>query len=158
MAMTVTCECGREVDVDFTSENIKLQKKLTNGLIGEQKCPNPDCDKKIFVNATFATRCINADAFINSKVDWYEVKSGTVVYVDKCPYTIALKSIRKIRTPDNVEMSMHLLYLRSRNGYYNVVGEVLKSGAIALVCGREEPFTPSGYESWTEEKLREMTT
>ena len=158
MPMTVTCECGREVDVDFTTENIKLQKKLTNGLIGEQKCPNPDCDKKIFVNATFATRCFDAYAFINSKVDWNEVKSGAVVYVDKCPYTIALKSIRKIKTPENLEISMHLLYLRSRSGEYNVVGEVLKSGAIALVYGREEPLTPAGYESWSEEKLREMTT
>lgn len=158
MPMTVTCECGTEVDVDFTTENIKLQKRLTNGLIGEQKCPNPDCDKKVFVNATFATRCINADAFINSKVDWEKVRTGTVVYVDRCAYTIALKTIRKIRTISNVEMSIYLLYLRSRSGKNNVLGEVLKSGSIALVYEKEEPLTPSGYQSWTEDELRKIMT
>ncbi|MCK5014422.1 MAG: hypothetical protein KAS66_11440 [Candidatus Omnitrophica bacterium] len=156
MAMTVECECGTKTEVDFTENNITLRRKRNKILLAEQKCSNPICDKTLFVSGDIVLHCVDTNKFINTKVNWKKVKVGTVVFVDKCAYEIALKSVRKVRTINDIVMKMNILYLRSRSGHYNVVGEVLSSGSIVLIYGSEEPLTPTGYESWHEEKLQRM--
>lgn len=156
MAMTLKCECGTKTEVDFTENNITLRRKRDKVLLAEQKCSNPKCDKTLFVDGDITLHCIDTDKFINSKVKWKSVKVGTIVYVDKCAYEIALKSVRKVRTANDILITMHILYLRSGSSRDNVVDEVLGSGAIALIYGAENPVTPAGHETWNEGKLQKM--
>lgn len=154
MPFDVKCECGKKVNVYFTEDNISLSNKSHEILLGKGKCSNPLCNKTIFVSANITINYVDTEKYINSKVNWEGVKVGSTVYVDKCLYKIALKSIRTIRTEDNLEVPLSILYLRSSDSHYNVVGEVVNDGSIVLMYGKEEPLTPAGYESWNEEKLK----
>ena len=153
MTIIVECKCGRKVDIDFDKTFINMPHSGYDILIGEKKCPNPDCDRMILVNANITVVHTEGEDYINSIVKWGEVKIGDIVYVDKYPYEVALKAIRRVITEGSPEVLMYVLYLRSKTGDYNVIGEVVKDGSIFLMYGKESSVTPSGYETWTEEEL-----
>ena len=155
MTIIAECECGRKVEIDFDKTFINMPHSGYDILIGEQKCSNPDCDRTILVNANITVVHTEGKDYTNSKVNWGETKIGDVVYVDKCPYEVALKAIRRMTTGNFPEVLTlaYVLYLRSKTGDYKVVGEVVKNGSILLMYGKESSLTPAGYEAWTEEEL-----
>lgn len=152
MTIMVECKCGRKVEIDFSKTFINMPHSGYDILIGEQKCPNPDCDRTIFINANITVAHTGEENWINSKVNWKEAKIGDIIYVDRCPYEIALKSIRRAIAEEYAGFRTHLIYLRSKSGDYNVIGEVKKDGSIFLHYGKDST-TPAGYETWSEEDI-----
>jgi len=147
------CECGKIVNVEAIDYNIKLPETKDENLLAQVKCTNPECKKTLFVRAKLTLDCSDVDDRINTRVDWETIRLGSTVYIDSAPYEVAMKVIRKIQTDNGLEVPLKVLYLRTVGGIYNIVGEVMGNGEILVLWGDEEPLTPAGYESWTEDGL-----
>ena len=152
MAIIVECECGMKVEMDFTKTFINRPHSGYDILIGEQKCPHPDCDRTIFINANVTVAHTGEKNWFDTKLDWDEAYIGEIIYHDKCPYEIALKSIRYI----SPTVSKRILYLRSKSGDYNCVAEVTEDFNVFILRGNKEPLSHAGYETWEEEKVRSI--
>lgn len=149
MTIMVECKCGRRVEMDFTKTFINMPHSGYDILIGEQKCPNPDCDRTIYVNGNITVAHTGEKNWLDSKVDWEEAKIGDIVYLNRCPYEIALKSIRNISSIT----SINVIHLRSKSGDYNLVGAVTDNGTVFMISGRDKTVSPAGYETWEEKKI-----
>jgi len=150
MTILIECKCGMKVEMDFTKTIINRPHEGCDILIGEQKCPHPDCDRTIYVNANITAAHTGKENWVDTKVNWDEAKIGDIIYHDRCPYEIALKSIRYL----SPQFSTRVLYLRSKSGDWNLVSEVTEDGIILILAGDENPLTPEGYETWEEERVR----
>ena len=151
MTIIVKCECGTKVEMDLTKTFINRPHAGCDILIGEQKCPHPDCDRTIFINANVIAAHTGEKNWFDTKLDWDEAYIGEIIYHDRCPYEIALKSIRYVFPTHPTRV----LYLRSKSGDYNLVGEVREDFTVSILRGDEEPLSPEGYETWEEEKVRD---
>ena len=152
MSITVECECGMKVEMDFTKTFINRPHSGCDILIGEQKCPHPDCDRTIFINANVLAAHTGKKNWFDTKLEWDEAHIGDIIYHNRCPYEIALKSIRYVFPTHPTRV----LYLRSKSGDYNLVGEVREDFTVSILRGDEEPLSPGGYETWEEEKVRNI--
>jgi len=99
--------------------------------MGQQHCPNPDCDKTVHVNANVYS-CVELDEEEkNPNIDWEEVKVGDIISYKESSYEVALKVTRKLRDKELTETEINLLYLRSRWDSINLILEVRESGFLS---------------------------
>lgn len=93
----------------------------------------------------------------DNKHPWTMTGVGDRIEINGISYEIALKAVRKLMLEGDFEFPLYLLYLRTRRDAPNVVVEVLTNNEIEFLPGTDPLLTtPDGYESWTEDGLREI--
>ena len=150
------CDCGASIDVDPTDYTFKLPEGQIENVLAEIECPNPECDRTLFVTVKLALDCFTKDDYKNTKVDWKTIGYGRTVFFSSNPYEVFLKGKRTFHSGLKDGTSINVLYLKSKsdNFNYNLVVEVMDDGGMMALYGNEKPLTPAGFESWTEESMR----
>ena len=165
MPMTVTCECGREVDVDlpelFHSPPPPKNKNIPAPFAGKQ-CTNPRCNKTIYITMEVSVAMTNSQFIQDTEINWDENKVGDTVYFREFLYEIAFKEVRTSDNPTNVSKATLVLYLRSMSRfnnifpYKNIVCKLKKDNSLALINSKTMKIKTPWYETWTEDQLRKM--
>ena len=168
MTVLVECECGEKFEVSTNLKRHKSNNESASVFVGSKKCPNPQCNRTIYIDAIISTEIDDDSPIITTKseelgrsdlIDWHKVKGGDSLYHGGLPFEVAHKFIRG-------EASKKILVLRSLCHEENVIAEVDDCGAISFVpwmppedntfSNINNPCTSSGFETWTEEGLELM--
>ena len=155
MGILVQCKCGRKFEVPTSFRRFKPDNDESLSVhIGSAKCPNPECDEIIWIDAIITSDTDNpTDPAIHGLVDWDKIKELDVLYFNGVKYKIALKTMRE---------SDKILYLRPVTTGEKTIVEVKENGIVAGVWWfPKELFslvppplrTVLGLESWSEDQL-----
>lgn len=152
--MLVQCKCGQEVDVEIPRlVYAPDERKSYPTPIAGRKCPNPQCNKTIYIQTGVTITMADSQRIQDTKVNWYKSKIGDFIYFTGFTYEVAFKEIR-----NNVISSQPItvLYLRSLCGMDNMVVEAkMNKSPILMHINVSEPDLP-WYETWTEDQLRKI--
>lgn len=155
--MIVKCECGQEFNLEMPRLFYAPEHK--NPTAG-QKCPNPQCNKAIYVEVNVNARKANTQHIQDNKINWHNSKVGDILYFTGFPYEIAFKEVRRIRDNVIANAPIPILYLRSLSGMDNMVVEVKMNKSLVLMhvyADIDENINESPwYETWTEDQLRRI--
>ena len=151
-------DCGASIDVDPTDYTFKLPEDQIENVLAEIECPNPECNRTLFVTVKLAFDCFTKDDYKNTKVNWKTIVCGRTVFLSSRPYLVFLKVKRSFHSGLKKGTSINVLYLKSKseNFNYNLVVEVMDNGDMMALYGNEKPLTPAGFESWTEESMKTL--
>ena len=168
MTISVECECGEKFEVSTDFKRYKPNDESASVFVGSRKCPNPICNRTIYIDAIIMSQIDDDSPIITTEtedlgrsdlIDWYKVETGDSFYHGGLPFEVAYKMIRD-------EGSKKILVLRSLCHGENVIAEVDNCGAVSFVpwippedntfCNINNPCTISGFETWTEEGLELM--
>ena len=163
MTILVECECGEKFEVSTNLERHKSNNESASVFVGSRKCPNPICNRTIYIDAIISTEIDDDSPIITAQtedvgrsdlIDWDIVKDGDSLYHGGLPFEVAHKFIRG-------EDSKRILALRSLCHGENVIAEVDNIGHISFVPWKppedntsfnvNNPCTNDGFETWTEE-------
>ena len=165
MPMTVTCECGREVDVDlpelFHSPPPPKNKNIPAPFAGKQ-CTNPQCNKTIYITMEVSVATTNSQFIQDTEIDWDKNKVGDTVYFKEFLYEIAFKEVRTSGKPTIGNKPTLVLYLRSMSRfnniapYQNIVCKLKKDNSLTFIDSKTMRTETPWYETWTEDQLRKI--
>ena len=153
MTILVECKCGKEVELELPKLFYNLNRGNCSMVIAGKKCPNPDCNEMIYIEAKLNFDIPGNYHIENTKVDFDAIEAGNVLYFRGFPYEVAFKIIRKTKDVSTTEISIPIIYLRSLSGKKNVVIEVSGNGFLFLINREKDENDSPQYETWTEDQL-----
>lgn len=154
MFITVECECGEIFDIDLDEKLYRARGTYDETTMGKMHCPNPDCNKTVYVNANvYAAVALDEDEK-NPKVYWDEIELGQQMKYDDYLFEVAFKHVWTLEGEDIVPVATNLLYLRSFGARGNLILEVRESGYMSLFNPSQAKYTTHGPMMWTEEGLK----
>ncbi|MCK5014421.1 MAG: hypothetical protein KAS66_11435 [Candidatus Omnitrophica bacterium] len=130
--------------------------------IAGKKCPNPQCDKTVYVEMNVSLGMTNSQFIQNTEVEWYKNKIGDKIYYRNFIYEIAFKEVRTSNDSSINKVPTLVLYLRSLSRfdniapYNNIVCKVKKDNSLSLIDSKTMKNEPPWYETWTEDQLRKI--
>jgi len=152
MQIMVQCECGQKFGM-LIEDKTYMSKDYTESFMGSKRCPSPDCNKTVFVNADVHSAVATDEELINPKIDWDFIEEGDEISFNGNLFTVAYKYMWSVQNTQMEDVFTRLLYLRALVYGGNIIVEVRKSGFLSLFIPSDFKETVSGTNMWTEEEL-----
>ena len=166
MTILIQCKCGKKFDVSTDDKRHKPNDEGLSVFVGSRKCPNPSCNRTIYIDAIIMTE-INEPEILGS-INWNEVEENDIVLINSLQYKIIFKKIQTIEIKDEKRVLVFepekILYLRPLLPGENIAVKVHKRGAVTLSEWRpEEDYykslkckKPAPKETWQKERQQGM--
>lgn len=144
--MLIECKCGEKFPVSVNCERHKPNDESASVFVGSRKCPNPNCNLTIYIDAIIMT---DVDDFKkNNRLDWNELREEDTIVINDVYYKLAYKTTRK-------KSKRKVLALRPVYNGERIVAEVNAHGEVSFIPWKideksfyQRPKTKDGYESW----------
>ena len=143
MTVLVECNCGQKFNIDTDYNRHKTNDESTTEHIGSGKCPNPQCNRTIHIDAIFYTQV--DDEEIPGTVNWDDIRRVDDVYFCGISYSIIFKGIIR---------SKKILYLSSFQKCDHIVVEVDEKSELKQLCSEPDKIIPFGSDLISQEKCK----
>ncbi|MCK5013343.1 MAG: hypothetical protein KAS66_05960, partial [Candidatus Omnitrophica bacterium] len=67
MTILVECECGEKFEVSTNRNRHKSNNESASVFVGSRKCPNPQCNRTVYIDAIIMTEIDDDSPIITTK-------------------------------------------------------------------------------------------
>ena len=143
MTILVECNCGQKFSIETDYKRHKTNDESATEHIGSGKCPNPQCDRTVHVDAIFYTQ--DNEPEVTGTINWDEIRNVDDIYFSGIYYSIIFKGIIR---------SKKILYLSSFQASDRIVVEVNDEGELKQLCSEPDKIIPFGAEPTSQEDCK----